>query len=108
MPARQAHDPLRGVSWQRGIEPQQEPPEQQQEQGQEIDPHSADWMLQCRAVRIVRQRYGISPSDMSRWTARHDKEALRVLQALKQGKPVERHIHQEPPPINPLEWSRYW
>jgi hypothetical protein len=54
-----------------------------------------------RAVSIVRRRYGIQPGDFSRWSPRLDKEALNVLQALREGRPVQRNEYREPPQIDP-------
>jgi hypothetical protein len=90
------------VKWSEGVEPAVEPAQEQpQPFEQQLDPHSVDFLLMTRAVNIVRRRYGIQPGDFSRWSPRHDREALNVLQALREGQPVQRNEYKEPPQLDP-------
>jgi hypothetical protein len=102
--ARRSSNPL--PSWKQGIGPDQSGQEGESRPSSEPAPdysvHSRDWMLMLRATRIVRQRYGIEAGDFSRWSPRLDKEALKVLDQLRQGKPVDRHQYIPPPPIDPF------
>ena len=101
--ARRSSNPL--PNWKQGVDPDQSGPEPEDSAAPEPSPdysvHNADFMLMLRATRIVRQRYGIQPGDFSRWTPRHDKEAMNVLQALREGQPVQRNEYREPPQIDP-------
>jgi hypothetical protein len=102
---RRSSNPL--PSWKQGVDPDQSGPEIEVKPNpfeQQLDPLGVEFLLMTRAVNIVRRRYGIEAGDFSRWTPRHDREAIKVLEALRQGKPVDRHQYIPPPPINPLDW----
>ena len=85
--------------------PQPESRSGRTEQQQDYSINNRSWILQRRAVAIIRRAYGVaSPFD---WKPHHDRLALRVLSMLERGEEIPAHLRQsyrEPEPINPLEW----
>ena len=67
-----------------------------------------EWMLQLRAVNIVKRLYGIrSPFDWK--PAIHDRKARAVFDKLMRGEPIPDHWRsqrREPPPIDPFSHLR--
>ena len=100
------HDPLRGHSWRDGVEPSPEPtpaPQQQHPEGG-YGIESREWMLQSKAVGIIRRLYGLhSPLDWK--PAIHDRKARAVLDKLLAGEELPAHWYsqrKDPPPIDPF------
>jgi hypothetical protein len=113
MPARQAHDPLKGARWQQGTEPTAAPAEAQPEAEQVIDAHSVDWGMQMRATAIVRRLYGIDQLEWGRNAKLYDRVARKIYELLRRGEPIPEHYrpsYKEPEAINPDSWQRlgYW
>lgn len=83
--ARQPRNPLQASRpWQQGTAPAPEPAEW-------AEPDVAQGLmdpLARRAVRLVRNAYGIEPGDFQRWTERHDRLALKLLQKMRLGEPL--------------------
>jgi hypothetical protein len=108
--ARQPHDPLRGT-WRAGQEPAPEPTPAPQQQQEDVDTSdysigNREWMLQLRAVNIIKRMYGLrGPFDWK--PAIHDRKAKAVLNKLMAGEPIPDHWrtqYVEPPPIDPATW----
>jgi len=91
--SRYGTNPLdRAPGWHQGVAPGGGPaphhePEPEREHFSGYTVGDADWMLQCRAVRLVRQRYGIqSPASWSRNADQYDRIAQQVYRNLMAGK----------------------
>jgi hypothetical protein len=110
--ARRNPNPLPG--WQQGISPADEPPvpapvarpDPEQPDQTDYSTSNPEWMLQLRAVNIVKRLYGIrSPFDWK--PAIHDRKARAVFDKLMRGEPIPDHWrtqYREPPPIDPSSW----
>lgn len=101
-------------SWQQGLQPDSDPAPAPQPQPQDLvddtdySTSNREWMLQLKAVNIIKRLYGIrSPFDWK--PAIHDRKARAVFDKLMRGEPIPDHWrpqYREPPPIDPFSHLR--